>query len=106
MNYSDSDLEGLSFSELMHLREQAKTQADQNRYGNAEHQAYTRGVVEENPLAAIPLAAMIPAYDIKKRFTGEGRSEPGLAQMGAGYAGIMQGLRNGLLARMYPQGNN
>lgn len=96
MNYTDEELEGLDWQELLALREQARGQAEQNRVANYEHQRYARDTVEENPLMAVPMAAMIPAYQAFKAVRGNARSEGGLDQMGAGYKGILQGV----LARM------
>jgi hypothetical protein len=96
MDYSDEELEKLSWSELLALREQAMGQQEQNRFANAEHQRYARDTVEENPLMAVPMAAMIPAYQAFKSVAGGARSQGGFQQMAAGYKGTLQGL----LARM------
>ena len=89
---SDEYLENLSWEELLELRRNAQTQAEQNKLANAEHQAYARDTVKENPLMALPMAAMVPGYQVFKGIAGGARSEGGLAQMGAGYKGILQGL--------------
>lgn len=96
MNYTDDELDNMSWEELLQLRRQVQGQEMQNRAANYEHQAYARETVQDNPLMAIPMAAMIPAYQAYKGVMGGARSEGGLSQMGAGYKGVVQGL----LARM------
>lgn len=91
-SYSDEELEGMSWQELLALRERTKGQVEQNRVANAEHQRYARDTVEENPAMALPMAAMIPAYQLKKAVFGGARSEGGMDQMKSGYKGIVQGL--------------
>jgi hypothetical protein len=95
-SYTDEDLENLSWEELLALREKAVGQQAQNKAANYEHQAYARDVVQENPLMAVPMAAMIPAYQVYKGIRGGARSQGGFEQMAHGYSGVLQGL----LARM------
>ena len=107
MDYSDEALNDMSWRDLWKLRNQVtNNQPEQNRVANYEHQAYAREATKENPMMAVPIAAAIPAYQVYKGVMGGSRSEGGLQQIGHGYIGIMQGLRDGLLAKMYPQGNN
>ena len=98
MNYTDEDLDQMPWEDLIHLRKTVGTanQEEQNRVANAEHQAYARERVKENPLQAIVMGAAIPGYQAYKALVPGSRSEGGLAQMGAGYKGVLQGL----LARM------
>lgn len=57
-----------------------------------EHRAFSREVVQENPLMAISLLAAIPAYQGYKAIMGA-RSEPSLDQVLQGYAGIGDALK-------------
>lgn len=57
-----------------------------------EHRAFSREVVQENPLMAISLLAAIPAYQGYKAVMGA-RSEPSLDQVLQGYAGIGDALK-------------
>lgn len=87
------DLSNLSFEEMYHLRKLYEGNQDmQNYLGPYEHQAFTRGVVSEQPYGALPMMAMIPGYELKKTITGEGRSDPSLRSMAMGYKGVFQGL--------------
>lgn len=65
----------------------------QQRLADMEHEAFVKGLVEENPAMALPMLFAVPGYDVAKRvgLLG-GRSSPGLGQMGAGYKGIWRGL--------------
>lgn len=97
MNYTDEELDNMSWEELLDLRKKVEgNQQDQNRAANYEHQAYAREEVQANPLMALPMAAMIPGYQVWKGIKGTSRSEGGLDQMKHGYKGVLQGL----LARM------
>ena len=62
---------------------------------NAEHQAFTRGVMIDKPWMAPSMALAIPGYNALKSMgfmTDETTSEASLSQMGAGYRGMWQGL--------------
>ena len=98
MNYSDDELDQMSWEDLIALRNKVGTtnQEQQNRVANYEHQAYAREEVADNPLKAVSMAAMIPGYQVYKGIAGGSRSEGGLEQMKHGYKGVVQGL----LARM------
>lgn len=93
MNYTDEELDKMPWDQLIALRKQVENnQQQQNRVANYEHQAYARETVQDNPLMAVPMAAMIPAYQVYKGVMGGARSEGGLQQMEAGYKGVLQGL--------------
>lgn len=92
--------------------------------GPEEHRLFTKGVISENPLAAIPMAAMIPAYTaakyiaqnpganaalmqtnplmgeimnalIKYKKINQSRSPASMQEMGSAYRGLWQGLLAG-----------
>ena len=87
------DLSHLSFDELIHLRDLYEgNQEMQNYLAPYEHEAYARTLVREHPYGALPMLAMVPGYQVKKMVTGEGRSEPSLAELSGGYKGIIKGL--------------
>lgn len=96
MDFTDDELSKLTWEELLALRNKVQGQAEQERVANYEHQRYARDTVEDNPAMALPMAAMIPAYQAYKSIRGGARSQGGLEQMGYGYNGVLQGL----LARM------
>lgn len=65
----------------------------QNRLASAEHRAFAREYTADNPLAAIPLAFMVPAYQISKALGRENsRSNASLDQALSGLTGIKEGL--------------
>lgn len=109
MNYTDEDLDQMSWEDLLALRKQVEgDQQQQNKVANYEHQAYAREEVERDPMQALVMQAAIPGYQLKKQvqrglnavapevFPQGSRSQGGFAQMASGYKGVLQGL----LARM------
>ena len=92
-SYTDEELAGMSVAQIDELRSKAKTQEEQNRYANFEHRAYTREVVTENPVAAIPLIPAIPAYAATKAAgLQSSRSETSVEQMKQAAIGVGEGL--------------
>jgi hypothetical protein len=67
-------------------------QGMQNRLAPYEHRAYAREAVTDNPLYAPFLAGAIPAYQIKKMITGEGRSQPSMEHVLQGLLGVGEGI--------------
>lgn len=63
----------------------------QNLIAPAEHRAFAREAVTENPLMAVSLAAGIPTYQLYKMLMGA-RSGPSMDQVTQGFAGIGDGL--------------
>lgn len=59
-----------------------------------EHRSFAREAVGDNPLMALPIAAGIPAWQMYKALMSPGRSAPAMDQMGQGFTGIGEGLRN------------
>lgn len=84
--------ESLPHAELYSLRGMAPPQM-QNTLAPYEHQAFAREATAENPLLALPIAVGTPAYQVYKAMFGA-RSDPSLQQIGAGWKGVAQGLRN------------
>lgn len=108
------------------LEQFASLNFDRNRIGRndprqdvlapKEHQAFARGVVADNPMLAIPMAAAIPAYTAGKALnrvpevvgsmppmlqpamrymqnqTKQARSKPSIQEMADAYTGVLQGL--------------
>lgn len=92
------DLSNLSFDELRAIRERYNgNQEMQNYLAPYEHEAYAREDVSGRPYMALPYLAMVPGYQIRKLITGEGRSQPSLAELSGGYRGVIRGLLDVLL---------
>jgi hypothetical protein len=83
----------MPWAELERLRLQG---GDQVVLAPYEHRAYAREVVGANPLMALPMAAMVPAYQAYKAlgFEGGGPTDtpPSWDQLRAGLLGIKEGL--------------
>ena len=90
VSLSKSDLSKLPHDLLYSTRSRVPKE-QQNKIAPAEHRAFAREVVAEDPLMAISLAAGIPAYQLYKTIQGA-RSGPSLDQVTQGYAGIGDGL--------------
>ena len=97
-----NDLSKLSWDQLMDLRMQAgKDVASQSQISPFEHRAWARETVGQNPLMALPYAAMIPGYQAAK-LTGLLQSNDpnnpttpaSWEQMKQGFTGIGEGLLN------------
>ncbi len=90
-NMSQQDLNALRIK-------YAQDQQAQRALSPFEHKATAREAVEENPLMAIPYAAMVPGYAAAKALnllpTEESTTPPSMAQIVGGYEGIGQGLAN------------
>lgn len=91
----------LSWPDLLELRKRAANQDEQDLLADYEHRAYAREQVAENPLMALPYAAMVPGYQALKLLRGGAgsRSRASLHQLGQGYAGIGDGLAAALRGR-------
>ncbi len=80
-------------SELYMARYNATTQQGQDKLANAEHRAFAREAVGENPLMALPIAAAIPVYQTAKAAGAtDSRSSSSVTQMVEGFKGIGEGL--------------
>jgi soluble lytic murein transglycosylase-like protein len=91
--WEEAALASSSHSELYNKRATATNQEEQNTLANYEHRAFTREAVADNPLMAVPLAVAIPGYQATKAMGMQSsRSEPSMAQAGAAYKGIGEGL--------------
>jgi hypothetical protein len=97
MNLSD-----MTWDELMDLRMQAgKDIGTQQRLAPFEHRAWARETVGQNPLMALPFAAMIPGYQAAKA-VGLLQSDdpkhpttgPSWEQFKQGFTGVGEGLLN------------
>lgn len=82
-----------SHAELSIARNKATTKEQQNELGPAEHAAFAKEVVQENPWMAIPVGLAIPLYEAAKA-TGilEGRSDASFDSITEAYKGIYKGL--------------
>lgn len=90
LSMTDEQLKSIPHAALYAAREYAP-KAEQNKLAAAEHRAFSREIVADNPLMALPLTAAVPAYQLYKMFAGA-RSDPSLNQFEQGYAGIGDGL--------------
>jgi hypothetical protein len=83
-----------SHSKLYQARNTAKTQGEQDRIANAEHGAFAKEAVTENPAMAVPLLAAIPVYQGAKALgLTKSRSSASVAQASAAYEGVQEGLK-------------
>lgn len=89
--FAGTDLAKLPHALLYQARERVPRE-QQGFISPYEHRAFSREVVQENPLMAISLLAAIPAYQGYKAVMGA-RSEPSLDQVLQGYAGIGDALK-------------
>lgn len=91
-------LESLTHEELFRLRDRLPSGEEQDAVANAEHRAFAREFAREKPLQALSLVAAIPAYFAAKKLgLARGRSKASVEQMRQGFAGLFEGLRQGLL---------
>lgn len=83
------------WAQLLRQRNTNPDQDFQNAVGKAEHAAYAKMRVKDRPLwGPIEQAVSIPAYTAAKALgLRRGRSEPSLDEVGAGYAGMLSGLK-------------
>jgi hypothetical protein len=83
----------LSHEELYRMRDAPG--ADQGMLAPAEHRAFAREFTRESPLrAAVSLPFAIPAYTAAKALKlHPSRSPASFAEIGAGYAGLWEGLQ-------------
>lgn len=94
---TEAQANAMSQQDLNMLRIQhAKDMEYQKAISPYEHKATAREAVEENPLMAIPYAAMVPGYAVAKALhllpEEESTTPPSWAQVIGGYQGIGQGL--------------
>lgn len=96
--WTDAELSGMSFLDLVKLREQNPGKEAQNHLAPYEHQAFVRYTTQEDgPLMGGLLAAGgVPYYMAKKMSPSNfgARSDPSLQQVGAGLLGFGQGLQD------------
>jgi len=97
---TQGQLSQLPHSLLSSTRSRVPT-PQQNQIAPAEHRAFAREVVTENPLMAAPLAVAIPAYQVYKLLSkaigtedamDPTTSDPSMAQITQGFAGVGEGL--------------
>lgn len=88
-------INNLDQTELLRRRKLATDQGTQDALAGAEHRAYARETVADNPLMALSLLVATPAYQAAKLIPGVmgSRSKPSLSQMGQGLLGIYEGLK-------------
>ena len=84
----------MSNEELQFLRNQFDDKHPlQSLIAPFEHQSFARESVQNNPLTAIPLAAAIPAYSLKKMvMKSPEETSTSLKQVSMGYQGLLEGL--------------
>ena len=92
LEIGDKELRALPHNLLYQTRTRIPKGEQQDRLAGAEHRAFARESVIENPLMAISLMAAIPGYQAYKMVTGKARSESSLDQVLQGYAGVGEGL--------------
>lgn len=108
MPLDDEQLAQMTHAELFLARE--KPGADQRRLAPAEHRAFAREAVEENPIMALSLGIAIPAYTAAKMLANvskdvplfstlfsaanldKSRSGASLKEVTEGFKGISEGL--------------
>ena len=97
MRYTDEDLLGMSFLDLVKLREENKSKEAQNRLAPFEHRAFVKYATEEDgPGMGALLAGSALPYYLAKRLSGNNfgaRSDPSLEQVGRGFEGFGEGLK-------------
>lgn len=85
------------------ILEDARTGAskeEQNKLAPLAHAKYTEGVVTDNPITAIPLAAAIPIYTTGKAIGAiKTRSDPSWEEVSQAYKGISKGLYNAIFRK-------
>lgn len=93
----DAELAKMDHSQLYQARYHAKDTNGQNKLAKAEHRAYAREAVAENPMMALPIAIATPAYQLYKALIPGSRSEGSLDQALSGLIGVGEGLRNAFI---------
>lgn len=88
------DLARLPWDQLIQLRLQHPEAAAQQQLAPYEHRAYAREEVGRNPLLAPAYLAMVPGYQLFKLLSGGARTAPALQQLGHGWLGVAEGLRD------------
>jgi hypothetical protein len=100
MDYLPKLPESATHAQLVALRDRYEgNRAMQNALSPAEHRAFAREWVRERPwLGTLSLGVGIPVYSGAKallHLLGRKRwSDPSMAEITQGYAGILEGLRN------------
>ena len=101
---TQEQLSKLSHSLLLSARARVPAE-QQNKIASAEHRAFAREAVIDNPLMAASLTAAIPAYQLYKLLNnaigtgdapGSPRSDPSITQLTQGFTGIGEGLSQSL----------
>jgi hypothetical protein len=82
--------------DLIQLRAQTQDPSQQALLAPFEHRAYAREEVASNPLMALPYAAMVPGYQILKLLGKGARTPPSWDELGQGWLGTLEGLKQGL----------
>ena len=86
-----------SWMDLIQRRAQTQDPAQQALLAPYEHRAYAREEVAANPLMAPVFAAMVPGYQMMKLAgIGGARTPPSWSELGQGWMGTYEGLRNAL----------
>jgi len=78
-HYTDDQLAKMSHAELFLARE--KPGADQKRLAPAEHRAFAREAVADNPAMALSLGLAIPAYTAAKMLADMSKDVPLLSML-------------------------
>lgn len=94
MNLTAEQLAAMPWDQLLQLRRRAAP-ADQAMLAPYEHRAYARETVAENPLMALPMALMVPGYQLHKLLGAGARTRPSWEQLGQGLLGTGEGLSQG-----------
>jgi hypothetical protein len=82
--------------DLMQMRAQTADPAQQALLAPYEHRAYAREEVAANPLMAPVYAAMVPGYQALKLLGVGARTPASWSELGQGWLGTIEGLKQGL----------
>jgi hypothetical protein len=93
----EEQLAQMDHDQLYRARYYAKDQTSQNKLAKAEHRAYAREAVTENPAMAIPIGLATPLYQLYKALIPGSRSEGSLDQALSGLIGVGEGIKNAFI---------
>jgi hypothetical protein len=94
----EDELAAMEHNDLLMARKVAgeKNVEAQDKLAGAEHRAFAREYVSENPLAAPGVALMTMLYQPYKILKGQSRSNAGMDQMIQGLTGVKEGVQKAL----------
>lgn len=95
MNLTPEQLAAMPWDQLLQLRRNAPPE-QQAMLAPYEHRAYAREAVAENPLMALPMALMVPGYQLHKLLGAGARTRPSWEQLSQGLLGTGEGFTQGM----------